>query len=216
MMFKLFKRALALVAFAGGAILVTFAPAQANANTSVICSWQKELKLPNGGAKRVAIFFRNDLTASSPHSFMSDDQWQRAQCDGYYNELGKHVEGAIDQIADKIVSLYGSLDGWQRQRFETTWADRCTNSDPVANFFGNVWQRTGCVNYVPGQVNYAQPGQATPHDLLSCMYNGRPYSIAYDWNQVTFQDVDNGKVLSIKDNQLNCVGSPIYNTPPPQ
>ncbi len=205
MMTNFFKRALAIVAVAGGAFFATATPALANANTSVICGWQSQSE----DGSRIAIFYRNDLTAKSQSPFMSDDQWQRAQCDGYDG-----TKGAIDRIADKIVSQYGSLNGWYKQRYETTWADRCTNSDPVAVYFGITVGTTGCVNYVKGVVNVAKPGQATPHDLLSCMYNGRTYSIKYDWNTITFQDVDNKKVLVIPNTQLNCVGSPTYVDPP--
>lgn len=196
-----FKRTLAMLAVFGGALIATASPAMANENTSVICGWQTT----KADGTKVGIFYRNDLTAKSQTPTMSDDQWQRAQCDG---ANGK--KGAIDQIADKI----GNTTGWYKQRYETTWADRCTNSDPVANYFGNVWQTTGCVNYVKGKVNMASSGQATPHDLLSCMYNGRTYQVTYTWDAVTFQDLDNQKVLKIPGNQLNCIGSPTYVDPP--
>lgn len=199
------RGALAIFAAFGGALFVTATPAMANENKAVICGWQKQT--PDG--KRIAIFFRNSLTATSQSALLTDDQWQRAQCDGYDGK-----KGAIDQIADKIKAQYGTMDGWYKQRYETTWADRCTTSDPVAVFFGITENTKGCVNYVKGQVNYATSGQATPHDLLSCMYDGRTYQISYDWNAITFQDVDNKKVLKIPNNQLNCIGSPAYMDPP--
>lgn len=200
-MTKIFKRALAISTVFGGALVATATPAMANENTSVICGWQ----MTKADGTKVAIFYRNDLTAKSTQVGMSDEEFQRAHCDG-----GGGKTGAIDSIAAKITAQYGSLNGWYKQRYETTWADRCTNSDPVANYFGNVWQTTGCVNYVKGKVNMAAPGQATPHDLLSCMYNGRTYQISYTWDAVTFQDIDNKKVLKIPGNQLNCIGSPTY------
>ena len=190
-----------MFAVLGGAFVATATPAMANENTSVICGWQTQ----NPDGTRVAIFYRNDLTAKSQSAAMSDDQWQRAQCDG---ANGK--KGAIDQIAAKI----GNTTGWAKQRYETTWADRCTNSDPVANYFGITYNTNGCVNYVKGKVNMASSGQATPHDLLSCMYNGRTYKIVFDWASVTFQDIENNKVLKIPNNQLNCIGSPTYVDPP--
>lgn len=199
------KRALAAFAMFGGVFFATATPAMANANKAVICGWQKQT--PDG--KRIAIFYKNDITADSQSALLTDEQWQRAQCDGYDGK-----KGAIDKIADKIKATYGNMDGWYKQRYETTWADRCTNSDPVANFFGIVENTKGCVNYVKGQVNIANAGQATPHDLLSCMYNGRTYSISYDWNNITFQDVDNKKVLVIPNKQLNCIGEPTYVDPP--
>lgn len=198
---KFFKRALAITSVLGGALVATATPAMANANTSVICGWQRT----NPDGTKTGVFYRNDLTAKSETVTMSDDQWQRSRCDG---ADGK--KGAIDLIADSIMATYKSMNGWSKQRYETTWADRCTNSDPVANFFGNVWQTTGCVNYVKGKVNMAAPGQATPHDLLSCMYNGRTYMISYTWDQVSFTDKENLKVLKIPGNQLNCVGEPAY------
>jgi len=200
-----FKRALAMFAVFGGAMFATATPAMANENKAVICGWQKQT--PDG--QRIAIFYRNSLTAKSQSVLMTDDQWQRAQCDGHDGK-----KGAIELIADKIKAQYGTMDGWYKQRYETTWADRCTTSDPVAVFFGITENTNGCVPYVKGQVNYATSGQATPHDLLSCMYNGRTYQISYDWNAITFQDVDNKKVLKIKNNQLNCIGSPTYVDPP--
>ncbi len=200
-----FKGALAMFAVFGGAMFATATPAMANENKAVICGWQKQT--PDG--KRIAIFFRNSLTAKSQSPLLTDDQWQRAQCDGYDGK-----KGATDLIADKIKALYGTMDGWYKQRYETTWADRCTTSDPVAVFFGITENTKGCVNYVKGQVNYATSGQATPHDLLSCMYDGRTYQISYDWNAITFQDVDNKKVLKIPNSQLNCIGSPAYMDPP--
>lgn len=199
------KRALAIFAVFGGALVATATPAMANENKAVICGWQKQ----TADGKRVAVFFKNDITAKSQSALLTDDQWQRAQCDGYNG-----TKGAIDKIADGIKAKYGNMDGWAKQRYETTWADRCTNSDPVALWWGIIWDTKGCVNYVKGQVNYAKSGEATPHDLLSCMYNGRTYNISYDWNSITFQDVDNNKVLVIPNNQLNCIGSPTYVDPP--
>ncbi|MEO0062936.1 MAG: hypothetical protein RLZZ08_1496 [Pseudomonadota bacterium] len=194
---KFIKRALAIFAVFGAAFVATATPALANANTSVVCGWMTQ----NADGTRSAIFYRNDLTAKSQNALMSDDEWQRSRCDGANGQ-----KGAIDLIADSI----GNTANWTKQRYETTWADRCTNSDPVANYIGITWNTTGCVNYVKGVVNTATSGQATPHDLLSCMYNGHTYKIKYDWNSVTFQDKDNGKVLVIPNSQLNCIGSPVY------
>ncbi|MBP6441051.1 MAG: hypothetical protein KA252_00195 [Sphingorhabdus sp.] len=199
------KRALAIFAVFGGALVATATPAMANENKAVLCGWQKQ----KADGTRVGTFYRNSLTAKSPTITMTDDQWQRAQCDG---ADGK--KGAIDRIADNIKAQQGNMDGWSEQRYQTTWADRCTNSDPVALWWGIIWDTKGCVNYVKGKVNYATSGQATPHDLLSCMYDGRTYNVTYDWNNITFQDVDNKKILVIPNNQLNCVGEPAYMDPP--
>ena len=200
-----FRRALAIFAVLGGTWIATATPAMANENKAVICGWQKQ----TADGKRMAIFFRNDLTAKSQTLTMTDDEWQRAQCDGHGSK-----KGAIELISDTIKSKFGSMDGWAKQRYETTWADRCRNSDPVALWFGIIWDTTGCVDYVKGKVNVATAGQATPHDLLSCMYNNRTYNISYDWNSITFQDVENGKVLVIPNKQLNCIGEPVYVDPP--
>ena len=206
-MTNFFKRALAIIAIAGGALFATATPAYAG-NPAVVCGWEKDFST-SAGMKKVAIFYRNDLTAKSPNAFMSDDQWQRAQCDGYNG-----TKGAIDQIADKITAQYGNLDGWMRQRYETTWADNCGNPDPVVQFFGNWKGVSGCAAYTKGQTNYAQASQPSPHDLLSCMYNGRTYSITYDSTGVLFQDVDNKKVYKMGYLQLNCGSLPTYVDPP--
>ena len=129
-MTNFFKRALAIIAVAGGAMFASATPALANANTSVICGW--DMQDPKTGA-RYAFYYRNDLTAKSQTPVMSDDQWQRAQCDGYDGK-----KGAIDQLADVIVSKYGSLNGWAKKRYETTWADRCNDSDYIAIYFGLI------------------------------------------------------------------------------
>lgn len=205
-MMNFFKRALAIVAFASGAMFAAATPAYASPS-SVVCGWEKDVST-SAGMKRIAIFYRNDLTAKSQSPFLSDDQWQRAQCDGYNG-----TKGAIDQIADKITAQYGSLDGWMRQRYETTYADNCGNPDPVVQFFGNWKNVSGCPTFVWGKVNYATASQPSPHDLLSCMYNGHTYSISYDSTGVLFQDVDNKKVLKMSYLQLNCADNPVYSDP---
>lgn len=202
-MMNFFKRALAFIAIAGGAMFASATPALANANTSVICGW--DMQDPKTGA-RYAFYYRNDLTAKSQTPVMSDDQWQRAQCDGYDGK-----KGAIDQLADVIVSKYGSLNGWAKKRYETTWADRCNDSDYIAIYFGT--KRSACPTYVKGQANYAKSGEATPHDLLSCMYNGRSYFVVYDGGQVKFTDLQNNKYYSLTEIQLNCPTQPAYSDP---
>lgn len=159
--------------------------------------------------KRIAVFYRNDLTAKSQSALLSDDQWQRAQCDGYNG-----TKGAIDRIADSITSTYGNMNGWMRQRYETTWADNCGDPDDVVEFFGNWTNVSGCAPYTKGKVNYASASQPSPHDLLSCMYNGRTYSISYDSTGVLFQDVDNKKIYKMGYLQLNCATQPTYVDPP--
>lgn len=201
-MANIFKRSLAIFAVLGGVFFATATPALANANTSVICGWDKQD--PATGA-RMAFYYRNDLTAKSTTAAMSDDEYQRAMCDG---ANGK--KGAIDQLADVIVGKYGSLNGWAKKRYETTWADRCNDSDYIAVYFGST--RNACPAFVKGQVNYAKSGQATPHDLLSCMYNGRSYYITYDGSKVVFSDLQNGKYLAIGDAQLNCLPETPYQT----
>jgi len=202
MMGNFFKRALSILAIAGGAFFATANPALANANTSVICGWDKQD--PVTGA-RYAFYYRNDLTAKSPTPTMSDDQYQRAMCDGYDGK-----KGAIDQLADVIVSKFGSLSGWSKKRYETTWADRCNDSDYIAIYFGT--KRNACPTFVKGQVNYAKGdwSQATPHDLLSCMYNNRSYYVVYDGQKVVFKDLENNKVLTISELQLNCLPETPY------
>ena len=197
-----FKRSVAILAVFGSGLVATATPAMANENKSVICGWDKQDATTGF---RTGYYFKNDLTAKSQSVTMTDDQWQRAQCDG---ADGK--KGAIDRLADAIVSKYGSLDGWAKKRYETTWADRCDKSDYIAMYFGT--KRNACPTFVKGQVNYAKDdwSQTTPHDLLSCMYNGRSYVVNYDGAKVTFTDVENKKSLVISELQLNCVGSPTY------
>lgn len=160
---------------------------------------------------RTGYYFKNDLTAKSQSATMTDDQWQRAQCDG-----GGGKKGAIDRLADAIVSQYGSLNGWSKKRYETTWADRCADSDYIAMYFGT--KRNACPTFVKGQVNYAKGdwSQTAPHDLLSCMYKGRSYVVFYDGTKVQFVDIENKKVLVISELQLNCIGSPTYVDQPPK
>lgn len=202
-MVNFFRRALAVVAVTGGALFATATPALANANTSVICGW--DMQDPKTGA-RYGYYYRNDLTAKSQSAVMTDDQWQRAQCDGYDGK-----KGAIDQLADLIVSKYGSMNGWGKKRYETTWADRCNDSDYIAIYFGT--KRSKCPTFIKGQVNWAASdwSQATPHDLLSCMYNGRSYYVVYDGQKVVFTDLQNKKSLVINELQLNCLPETPYN-----
>jgi hypothetical protein len=207
MMMNFFKRALAFIAIAGGALFAAATPAYAGA-PAVVCGWEKDVST-SAGIKRIAIFYRNDLTAKSQSPVMNDDQWQRAQCDGYNG-----TKGAIDRIADSIKAQYGNMDGWMKQRYETTYADNCGNPDDVVEFFGNWKNVSGCPTFVWGKENYATASQPSPHDLLSCMYNGRTYSISYDSTGVLFQDVDNKKIYKMGYLQLNCATQPTYVDPP--
>lgn len=191
-MLKIIKKTLPVIALAAVAFAIDAAPAFANANTKVLCGYEAQ----TSATTRMGIYYVVDMTESSPNPVLYND-------DQYHNEV-------CDTALDKISANLSKDLTWYKQRKETTWADRCNDSDPVAMYFGKTG--SSCVNYVKGKVNIATGNQATPHDLLSCMNVNRTYRVDFDGAQRTYYDMvdpkNPKKLVDIPLAQLNCV-SPI-------
>jgi hypothetical protein len=190
---KIFKRALAIFAVLGGALVATATPAMANANTKVLCGYQG---ITSPAGQKTGIYYVVDMTAKSTNPGLYND-------DEYHNKV---CDTALDKISAKLATQVT----WYKQRKETTWADRCNDSDPVAMFYGK--KGNGCVNYVKGTTNYASNGQSTPHDLLSCMVPDHTYKVVYDGKERIYYNNDDAanvkEIGRIPDAQLNCEAPP--------
>lgn len=172
--------------------LINASPASANANKSVICGWHTT---DTKTGIKYAFYYKNDLTVKSKILLLTDDEYHRYVCD-------EPVNGKTDEMWRAAASSpVSNVGAWKKQRFETTWADRCNDSDPVAVFFGTM--RSSCVDYKKDEENWAKPKQSTPHDLLSCMRSGHSYFIKYDGKTIYMNETNGGSV-TIRDEQLNC------------